>query len=215
MVIMIVGRDERGIVEVLREDFDVLASTWNSAWHGLMSEIFDGSKFIERTNSGALFLFWYDVLKDSDKSFIPGQPPREMIPVFLIETASIQTGGRYDLVPSTWKELYNSGKGRTPQASDDTLIAVDATAIPSRRGGNIASLAMSTFVDVVAELTSYQWLWTYTPDITGIKRWHERVGAKTTGHSIKNAREGYQYPDVMMMDYSHILAQKRASRIVA
>ncbi len=212
---MIVGRDERGIVEVLREDFDILASTWDAAWRGLMNEIFDGAKLIDRITTGALFLVWYDALQDADKSFIQGQHPREIIPVFLIETASLQTGGRYDLVPSTWRELYNDGKGRTPKESDDTIIAVDATALPSRRGGNIASAAMASFLECVAESTNYKWFWTYTPDISGVRRWHEKLGAKTTGHLIAKAREGYQYPDVMMMDYSQVLAEKRARKIVA
>ncbi|MBI4140033.1 hypothetical protein HY483_03665 [Candidatus Woesearchaeota archaeon] len=212
---MILGRDERGVVEIAHEDFDVLARTWQIAWKGLMNTIFDSQGLIQRTSTDALFFFWYDTLQECDKNFLPSEYSMQRVPVFLVETVTLRTEGVYEAVPRTWRELYYDGKGRTPTSIDDTLIAVDATALPSRWGGITASTAMNVFLNCVAELTSYQWLWTYTPNVPGIKRWHQKLGAEETGHFIIGAREGYTNPDVMMMDYSKILAERRSRKILA
>src|SRR3989344_5187710 len=54
----------------------------------------------------------------------------------------------------------------------------------------------------ISSLDHYSFIWTYTPDIPGVKRWHEKLGARDSGYRIVNARPGFSQPDVNMMDYS-------------
>ncbi|MBI4152674.1 hypothetical protein HY495_03110 [Candidatus Woesearchaeota archaeon] len=167
----------------------------------------------ERVRSGQLFVVGYDNPKQEelkyDRPSLAGH--QNKIPVAFLETIDLYTGGNMDCVPKSYAALTNDGHWRMPLKNADTLILVDATVLPTRRGekGNNeaqelirAARSMIDAYQLISPFDGYPFIWTYTPDIPGVKRWHEKLGARDSGYKIINARPGFSQPDVNLMDYS-------------
>ena len=161
---------------------------------------------LERLGSGQLFVVGYDLPKPEEQEYAQELAGRlTKIPVAFLETIDLYTGGNMDRVPKSYTELTNDGHWRKPLENADTLILVDATVLPTRRGekgNNEAQEWIKAAKRQISSLDHYSFIWTYTPDIPGVKRWHEKLGARDSGYRIVNARPGFSQPDVNMMDYS-------------
>lgn len=158
----------------------------------------------KRINSGSLFIIAKDSATEADREYIKKELGlsinNETIPVGITETIDIKTEGDYNRIPKSHDELTNHGLWISPLPDSDTLILADVTLLSTRKGRGLGKLLMEHALKLIAQ-TSYQHIWTYTPNIEKIKEWHKQLGAMDTGYVIPNARPQFAYPDVNVMRY--------------
>lgn len=190
--------------EVPREHDVILTSMLNNAWG---SGIAVSDTMRSRLESGQLFVLAYDYPTDSDREYLGRELGIvlgcEKIPVGILETIDLKTGGDYSAVPKDYHSLTNDGEWRKPSPDSDTTILVDVTVLASRRGS--PKKEAQSIVHAARTLLGESrcgYIWSYTPDIAAVKRWHEGLGAKDSEFVIPDARPWYRVPDVNMMDYS-------------
>ena len=185
----------------------LLAAMLNSNWGPNIiatPEIMRG-----RFATGNLFVFAFDHANEEDQRFISKTyglhvAREEIIPVGLLETIAIRTSGDYSAVPRSYDLLTDSGRWRAPAHDADTLIMVDVTTLTTRRGKNgkgEAKKIVNFTKKLVEGNENYGHVWTFTPLIPEVKKWHMGLGARDTEHVIANARPGYRFSDVNLMVY--------------
>ena len=188
--------------EIHERDLELLAATLNDAW-GWLVQI--NTKIMQqRLESGAQIIAAYDSKKDDeeirgvDLSNFDGE-----IPIVLLETVLLKTGGNYEKVPLLYRELTNNGLFMPPPPNPDTVMFVDLTAIPSRRGLNgngeikkTLEFALDYFSGRAYQkppfnLAKIEYPWTFTPDIRGLVLMHVNCGARDSNHVINGARNPF------------------------
>ncbi|MBI2666022.1 hypothetical protein HYX13_00255 [Candidatus Woesearchaeota archaeon] len=195
--------------DIPAEDNLLLTLIVNSAWKELIET--DQEMMGKRLNSGNLFLAAYDLATDDDliygveKGIFP--PTTTPIPVGLLETIAIKTHGFYENVPKDYFSLTQNGLWQEVPKDADTLIMVDVTGLPTRTGkkskGEVKTI-ITHAKNLLSELP-YRHVWTFTPDIEAVRKWHESMGAIDTQYKIPCARPGWKVPAVNLMDYSHLI----------
>lgn len=186
--------------EIPREHHGILASILNESWGWLIEAT--PELIAQRIGSGFPIIVSYDAKKPGDE--IPGVDimPHGKVPVVILEAIAILTGGQLDKIPKTYAEL--TGKGtwfRDFDGNYDTLLMVDLTAIPSRRGKN-GNGEVEEVVHFARELLKGRLdyglsfdprqirnIATYSPAIEGVVHMHERFGAVNSHYRIKGARD--------------------------
>jgi len=188
-------------------DLDVLAAVLNDSWNTKV----DAATMRLRLSSGLPFVIAYDdaTVEDCECLRSLGLTVGSRIPVGILETIDLISRGSYANVPLTYDALTNNGKWRKKLDGSDTLIFVDVTLLPSRRGKDTGRMLMSYALVYLAKNTGHSYFWTYTPDIEKVKRWHEGFGAIYSHHVIQNARPFFRVPSVSLMDYSHYVDSLR------
>ena len=188
-------------------DLEILAAMLNAAWNTRI----DAGTMRSRLSSGLPFMIAHDDATAEDRECLEslGLAAHGKIPVGLIETIDILSRGSYANVPVTYDVLTNNGNWRKKLDGSDTLILVDVTLLPSRRGKDLGSALMGHALKAIARDTGYRYVWTYTPDIEKVKRWHTGFGAVDTHHVLPCARPFYSVPSVNLMDYSAYVASLR------
>jgi|GEM_PF-4523327 len=193
----------------------ILAGIVNNVWK---SQIECTPEMMRRRlDSGSLFVIAYDFPTQSEAQYIREEHHieayDERIPIGILETIALKTGGDYNKVPNTYEKLTRNGLWTAPQKDSDTAILVDITLIETRRrnsGGEGKILIKAAKVMIPEDLN---FIWTYTPNIQNLKDWHKSMGAIETGHVITSARPRYFLPDVMLMDYSRRPAHAEHSKV--
>ncbi len=185
----------------------ILAAMLNAAWNTRI----DADTMRSRLSSGLPFAIAHDDATAEDCECLGslGLAANGNVPVGLIETIDILSSGSYANVPATYDVLTNNGCWRRKLDGSDTLILVDVTLLPSRRGGDLGCALMGHALRAIARDTGYSYVWTYTPDIEKVKRWHAGLGAVDTHHVLPCARPFYSVPSVNLMDYSAYVASLR------
>ncbi|PIN70600.1 hypothetical protein COV93_00795 [Candidatus Woesearchaeota archaeon CG11_big_fil_rev_8_21_14_0_20_43_8] len=192
----------------------ILAGMLNTAWGSFVTATPDIMKI--RLSSGAEFFFVYDNATNDDADFIQQNYGGvvcvdERIPVAILETIGLKTDFVYDNVPKSYDLLTDNGLWKAPEMDADTIILVDITALPTRLAKHVKGLG-GTPKDEARKLvgyahshieknTSYDAIWTFTPNIDAVKRWHESNGASDTKYLISSARPGFKVQSVNMMSY--------------
>lgn len=186
-----------------RADYHFLAEFLSSEWNlNVTAEMMKS-----RMRSGALFIVAYADLTEQDISCMADFWEKPLahgrkFPIGIVQTTDIITDGDYSVVPGGYDSLTNGGVWHRRNEKSDTLILADITVLRSRRGRDGNGEA-SRMVNTAKGLASamYCHVWTYTPDIEAVKRWHMGNGARDTGHKIRGARPNYAQPDVNVMEY--------------
>jgi len=181
------------------QDLRVLTTILNDSWKTNITP----ETMKQRLNSGSLFIIAKDLATDKDLKYLKQRlaPPinSPTIPVGIIETIDSKTGGNYNKVPKNYSALTKKGLWKPQTSKSDTLILVDATILSTRKGKNLGRKMMAYTLKNITK--PHKYLWTYTPNIEKVKRWHESLGAKNTNHIIKQARPEFIYSDVNIMSY--------------
>jgi len=195
-------------------DEDIIVTMLNEEW---------GSQFTatreivrQRLASGQDIILAYDFARPQDAEYIENVygikfNRSQKIPIGIIETIDIYTDGKYTSIPTTYESLTNNGHWRPKLEKSDTLMLVNANVLPERRGKKGAGEAkklISAVKDFIKKETSYQYIWTFTPDFERIKVWHIMQGAKDSLFVIKGARSKYKFPDVNVLDYSPMIEDR-------
>ena len=184
------------------DHYGLLAAALNEPWSWLIEA---SPEIIEkRIKSGTPFITTYDSRNESD--FIPGiDLPKygEEIPVTILEMVFLKTGGDNSRVPRLYRKLTNGGLWLPVPEDYDTIVFVDVTAIPSRRGKGGLGEVMQTISfarDYALGKTKHELqfdprkirhIMSYSPDIDGIIRMHVVCGATDTKYVIKDARDPF------------------------
>lgn len=193
-----------------KENLSFLAHILNSAWGSQFEAT--GEIMKERINSGSLFVFSYGLPTEEEKELYEcvcktNLLPEREIPLGLLETIALRTDGDYSHIKN-YNELTNKGRWRKPEQDADTLILVDITVLETRRGKKgkgEAKTIVNFALDKLARNNVFRFIWTYTPNIKKIQKWHESLGADNTNHIIANARPNFIEPDVCLMSYTRKL----------
>lgn len=175
---------------------DMLNRTWNTGT--------TMGQFRERAVSGSPLFVADDMLAEKDV-FCMSYPllcSGKVMPVGLVETLAIRTGGIYENVPRDYRSLTNGGWWNKITGEEDTLLFVDVTTLETRRGTGLGNELMQYALRWTRKNKDYRYLWTYTPNIDKVIKWHESLGAKNTGCVIKDARPQFNVHDVVIMEYS-------------
>ncbi|OGI64157.1 hypothetical protein A2642_00315 [Candidatus Nomurabacteria bacterium RIFCSPHIGHO2_01_FULL_39_10] len=191
--------------DVPKQQYALLAQLLNTAWKELI--VTTPEHLESRFASGNKFLIVYGNSAFVDKENLAQEYgialPNEDIPLGLLETITLRTNGVMDQVPKTYGELTNNGLWKLLVENADTLIMVDATKMPTGPK-EVTGLMMNSVKEYLCQ-TSLEYAWTFTPDIEGVKKWHESFGAKNSHYRIPNARPNWKEPAVNFMDYSHLI----------
>lgn len=195
-------------------DYMSLAKILNDGWGEINQINGDFSETTpemlkERFNTDSIFLIQYDKPTDEDTKLI--SIIDESIPIALLETMGINAAS-YSDVPNIYSDLVGNGTWKPEPDNPDTLILVDITLLKSRQGrkGNgEGNLLVQYALNYLALQTNYDKVWTFTPDIEGVKRWHMKNGAIDTEFVIKDARPNYTPANVNLMDYSNRIMELR------
>ncbi|MFC1691715.1 hypothetical protein ACFL0W_06060 [Nanoarchaeota archaeon] len=196
-------------------DREIISAILNETWESQVQA--DEWKLSQRFKSGNAFFIAYDLATEEDILYYREKgielQPHELIPVGILETIAINTQGKYENVPGSYNELANYGMWKSPAKDVDTLMFVDVTVMPTRRGrkGNGEARRLIEYASQwIAENTDIKYGFTYTPDINAVKKWHAKLGAKDSQYVIPNARSRFETPNVNIMDYSDEIARKRS-----
>ena len=107
-----------------------------------------------------------------------------------------------------YDSLTNFGEWTHFSGYPNVLVLVDITVDPLNRKTPVASgiVDFGKFFMLNPEKRPVQmdcteYVVTLTPNITPVKRWHERLGAFDTELVLENARPNYKVPDVNFMCY--------------
>jgi hypothetical protein len=185
------------------EDVFLLAQTLNGAWGQFIRATPFGLR--SRIESGHLFVVARDRATPDELSYIRATyglaPDDGLIPIGLLETIDAVTGGDARQVPPTYAALTSAGAWRRPLPAADTQVFVDLTTATSRRQSGIGR-------DIVRFALAHRdrrhrHVFTFTPNVDAIVRWHLGRGARHSGVVLPAARPGHSQPDVALMDYSH------------
>ena len=196
------------------KNLDFLAYILNSTWGSQFEAT--GEIMKKRINSGSLFVFAYGLPTEEEKKLyeevceIKLKANKE-IPLGLLETITLRTEGDYGCVPR-YEILTNYGEWSEPVKDADTLIMVDLTVLKTRRGKKgqgEAKKIINFTLEQLAKADAYQYVWTFTPKIEKVQKWHESLGARNTRHIILEARNRFKEPRVCLMDYSQKLRELR------
>ena len=191
--------------EIPEQHYLLLANLLNTAWKDLILTTPEHIK--SRFASGNKFLAVYgkpNMMGEEHLTKIYGNIPlEENLPLGLLETIALRTLGNMDLVPKNYKELTNDGFWKNPVEKADTLIMVDVTKIPF--GPKEVPELLMTSIKNFLQQSSFEYAWTYTPNIKNIKQWHETFGAIDSHYILPYARPGWKEPAVNFMDYSRLI----------
>ncbi|MFC1686909.1 hypothetical protein ACFL0E_00960, partial [Nanoarchaeota archaeon] len=195
-----------------KKTFDFLAHILNSTWSSQVKTT--GEIMEKRLTSGSRFTIGTSSPREEEIKLyeeVCQDKPGEEIPVGILETIALKTDGHLRYIPRTYEELTDCGLWKPPEEDADTLILVDVTVLESRRGkkGNgeakkLINIALDSLVK-----TQFEYVWTYTPNIESVKKWHESLGAINTQLIILGARDKFSTPDVCVMNYSKKLNDLR------
>jgi len=184
--------------EVPFEHYDILSAIANRGWDWLIEAT--PEMMGKRIESGHPLVVAYDsMLPDEEIERVDLRPfYGQKIPIVLLETILLCTNGDYNAVPNTYFKLTNNGQWQPVSGSPDTVIMVDLTSSPSRRGINEKVSQLIAFTNLLLSgQTDYELpfdpnniehIWTYSPDRPGVLKMHEDNGAQDTGHIIPNTR---------------------------
>ncbi len=200
------------------EDFSVLAAMLNEEWENMI-RISPQDLKSRLANAQKQIVVAYSKITKEDIDYVSAKYgltySNKMIPVAIAETRSIFTGGDLGRIPKNYFDLTNKGVWAASNESDDTVIAVDITTLPTRKGdkgnGEATRLMKHILGHVAYNCNAIKHIFTYTPDIQGLINWHIKLGAVDTGYKIYGARPGYGTPDVNVMDYSSLIKQLRSA----
>ncbi|MDP3640119.1 MAG: hypothetical protein Q8R53_02865 [Nanoarchaeota archaeon] len=146
-----------------------------------------------RLQSGSLFVAAYDDEK----------------PLGLLETLAFHTKGQPSAIAANYMAITNEGLWRPPEAHADTLLLVDITTDKETWNSGFGKQFIDAALDLVAQKTPYQLIFTYTPAELGVRRWHLKNGATETYHRITCARPGHRTEEVCLMEYTAEIARRR------
>ena len=186
-------------------DSSIVACILNEHWDPPIHA--DGAIIRKRLQSQNRFFIAYDFYTDVDKEHVNqfGMTCYEdkKYPIGILETISLKTEGNIDLVPKTYNELTNNGTFNKYTENPDTLILVDITFMPTRTalGSNGEAKATVNYALKQSTFSTYEHIWTFTPQVHSIQRWHKRCGAEQTDQVFLYAREGHKNPHVRMLSY--------------
>ncbi len=195
---------------------DVFPDIINESWGSFFEA--NPKIFKDRVNSGNIFIGAYLEdkpvglletialkLKESNTMIIqPYQKAREMC----------EQIGDYN-------QLTNNGMWKPYEKNSNVLVLVDITVPEEYRGTPIASGIVDTArilisprnkeeqetraklasAETMEKLANLNYALTFTPNFWKIKEWHKKQGAFDTEFVLKNARFGYNLPDVNFMCY--------------
>src|SRR3989338_7310070 len=202
--------------EIPPKQYGILAAILNLSWAWLFEatpEIIE-----KRLQSGQIFVAAYcqkrpdEQIKGVDLSPYDGQK----IPIVFLETVALRTEGKFENVPEDYFKLTNSGlwlpKSQNPEGdyfaplSDrlwrpgledpDTILMVDLTRTEKTLSEEVSILlgftnrllSGQTGYELPFDPANIRHIWTYSPNISGIIRMHERNGAIDTGFTIPQSR---------------------------
>ena len=184
--------------EILQEHDEILAAIVNSSWGWLFNATPEIIR--RRLDSGHPFVAAYDTKRPEEVLYgadLSGHDGKK-IPTVFLETVVLRTEGRYENVPGDYFQLTNSGLWAPPVIDPDTVIMVDITATPSRKGlnpgvGKVIEYAKALFNGSINhsfpfDMRGIEHIWTYSPDDRRVRIMHERNGAKDTGFTIPYSR---------------------------
>jgi len=164
----------------------------------------------ERFSNDPLFITVYDYPTELEQMILSRDHaietrPDEKILIGLVESVKLKTKNKYDNVPQNYFDLTNNGYWSPSEQDADTVILVDITFLKTRmgkKGKGEASETIGETRDIIFREKGIKNIWTYTPKIESVMKWHMGLGAKDTGYLIENARPGFSAPDVNIMSYS-------------
>lgn len=195
-----------------KQTFDFLAYILNSTWGSQFEAT--GEIMEKRFASGSRFVIGTSSPREEEKKLyeeVCQEKPGKEIPIGILETIALKTNGQLRSIQRTYEDLTNHGLWRQPEEDADTLILVDVTVLESRRGKKgkgeakkLINIALDSLVR-----TQFKYVWTYTPNIEKVKKWHESLGAINTQMVVLGARDKFIEPDVCVMNYSKKLSDLR------
>lgn len=160
----------------------------------------------QRLQSGQIFVATYGKkLTDESIDGVDLRPYNgQRIPIVFLETVALRTEGDYNRVPKTYLELTNNGLWAPIPKDPDTLMLVDLTSTPSRKGieeeisatinFTLKLLSGETDYELPFDPRQIEHVWTYSPNRPGVMKMHTDRGATRTGYIILDSRiplEGY------------------------
>lgn len=189
------------LTELLRDELIEIAELVNSEWKSVINVNADLIR--RRFHGGQMFIVGY----------------HENRPVSILETMLIR--GPTPEIPedACYEQLTGNGTFELTafnKGECKLLVLVDITA---REGKGFGKETLNFSLDHVARNTNIEFVWSYTPDISAVKKFHLGMGADSVGRKILNARKNYEPkrgsmpgdnpPDVIPFDYANIIKQRR------
>lgn len=184
-------------------DACLLVKILNDSWQTNTSV----PQFRKRLVFGSPFLMAQAKAADCDKVYLQERfmiGVGKAVPVGLMETIALETGGSYDNIPRSYCEIAEAWSKGKVSGKEDTLLLVDVTLLKTRRGSGLGETFMKYALNQFRSIEQYKYLWTYTPNIEKVVEWHKSLGAEDSRYMIRDARVQFKEPDVRVMDYSGI-----------
>lgn len=193
------------LTELLKDDLAEIAELANSEWVSVIKANADLMR--RRFHGGQMFMVGY----------------HENKPVSVLETMLIRCSKPKIPEEATYERLTGNGTFEWTDFNEGEyklLVLVDlTTSLTTKKGFGGETLNYS--LDHIAQNTDIEFVWSYTPDISAVKKIHLNMDASSVGMRILNAREKYKNSpnrpkmsgdnpqDVIPFDYTNIIRQRR------
>lgn len=193
------------LTELLKDDLAEIAELVNSEWDSVIKANADLMR--RRFHSGQMFMVGYY----EDK------------PVSILETMLIRCPEPKIPEEAAYEPLTGNGTFEWTDFNEGEyklLVLVDLTASPTAKKG-FGGETLNYSLDHIAQNTDIEFVWSYTPDISAVKKIHLNIGASSVGRKILNARKNYKNSpnrpkmsgdnpqDVIPFDYTNVIRQRR------
>ncbi len=192
------------LTELLREELAEIAKLVNSEWRSVINA--NADLMHRRFHGGQVFIVGY----------------HENKPVSILETMLIRCSEPKIPEDAVYEQLTGKGTFEWTAFNEGQyklLVLVDITA---GEGKGFGKETLDYSLDYIAQNTNVELVWSYTPDIFTVKKFHLGMGADSVGRRILNAREKYtptrpslpgDHPqDVVPFDYAGVIRCRRVKR---